>query len=50
MDSSGAPIYYFSLLQIHLPALQHYNPRTPPAFLLDVHYMLDKLKQSLHPC
>ena len=49
MDSSSTSIHNFNLLQIHLPALQHYIPRMPPALLLDVHYRLKKLKPSAYP-
>ena len=36
MDSSAASIHHFNLLQIHLPALWHYIPRTLPTLPLDV--------------
>ena len=48
MDNSAASIHHLNLLQIHLLALQHYIPRTPPALLLDVHYRLEKLKPSAY--
>ena len=50
MHSSAASIHHFNLLQIHLPALQHYIPIMLPALPLNVHYRLEKLKPSAYPC